>query len=212
MCIALALSSTLDVISNFYFYLSIFFLIFWFALSNMCMLSSNPHVFFSLGFHLTWPNCLVRGSEEELLTISQDGFVMLYTITNSILLIGSRQMQIFLHEGETIQIPANRWTFYCLKFNSTCIDFLIIWNGSTNWIVHLICFFSFDWVVVNLDMRRYLQSKCIQLNQHCIILEQLKVSFMNAPSTIHISIKISNKYISMAFIRWNFHHGARRYS
>lgn len=49
----------------------------------------------------------VRNSVEELLTISQDGFVMLYTITNSALLIGSRQLQIFLNECN-IQIPANR--------------------------------------------------------------------------------------------------------
>ena len=49
-----------------------------------------------------------RNSDEELLTISQDGFVMLYAITNSALLIGSRQMQIFLNETNDIQIPANR--------------------------------------------------------------------------------------------------------
>lgn len=50
----------------------------------------------------------VRNANEELLTISQDGFVMLYTITNSALLIGSRQMQIYLSESNNVQIPANR--------------------------------------------------------------------------------------------------------
>lgn len=50
----------------------------------------------------------VRNSEEELLTISQDGFVMLYTIKSKYL-IGCRQLQISLHDTSVpLQMQANR--------------------------------------------------------------------------------------------------------
>lgn len=47
------------------------------------------------------------GDNKELLAISQDGYVMKYTITNSPYLVGCRQMQIFCNEGKTAEVQAN---------------------------------------------------------------------------------------------------------
>lgn len=47
-------------------------------------------------------------NEDCLLTISQDGYIMKYTIAQGPHLIGSRRMQISLVEEKTLHLHANR--------------------------------------------------------------------------------------------------------
>lgn len=82
---------------------------------------------FLSAFWLLQMELTVRNSEEELLTISQDGFVMLYTITSNTFLIGCRQMQISLNEADPLQLQANRCILrVCGYFEISKISQLIL--------------------------------------------------------------------------------------
>lgn len=136
------------------------------------------------------------GTEEELLTVSEDGLVMKYRLTNGPYLHGQRQIKLEMVLGDVEGLVINNIRPVVMdRFGLTLLRILTVIPIISSY----------------LDNHKHFASRHIPSKRTFSSSAQTKVAYINVPPSYRINIREYCEYTRVLYPEWNFLHSVRKY-